>query len=101
MSRACLPSSVRKGPIATASGWLIQRANVIRASPSTASTESTVYQEGVCAHVTQVSVANRGEIAVRASRAASELGAGTVAMFQYKDHSSGTSVEGRRGLPAR
>src|SRR3712207_3849456 len=36
----------------------------------------------------KVLVANRGEIAVRAFRAAYELGAGTVAVFPYEDRNS-------------
>ncbi|HTI19683.1 MAG TPA: biotin carboxylase N-terminal domain-containing protein, partial [Kutzneria sp.] len=37
---------------------------------------------------TKVLVANRGEIAIRAFRAAYELGAGTVAVFPYEDRNS-------------
>ena len=37
---------------------------------------------------TKVVVANRGEIAVRAFRAAYELGAGTVAVFPHEDRNS-------------
>ncbi len=37
----------------------------------------------------KVLVANRGEIAIRALRAAYELGAGTVAVFPYEDRNSG------------
>ena len=36
----------------------------------------------------KVLVANRGEIAIRAFRAAYELGAGTVAVFPYEDRNS-------------
>ncbi|MFE6924563.1 biotin carboxylase N-terminal domain-containing protein, partial [Nocardia sp. NPDC057663] len=36
----------------------------------------------------QVLVANRGEIAIRAFRAAYELGVGTVAVFPYADRNS-------------
>ena len=36
----------------------------------------------------KILVANRGEIAIRAFRAANELGAGTVAVFPYEDRNS-------------
>ena len=36
----------------------------------------------------KVLVANRGEIAIRAFRAAYELGAGTVAVFPFEDRNS-------------
>ncbi|MBA4026384.1 MAG: hypothetical protein C0482_28925, partial [Gordonia sp.] len=36
----------------------------------------------------RILVANRGEIAIRAFRAAYELGAGTVAVFPYEDRNS-------------
>src|SRR6478672_1981126 len=36
----------------------------------------------------KILVANRGEIAIRAFRAAYELGAGTVAVFPYEDRNS-------------
>ena len=37
---------------------------------------------------TKILVANRGEIAIRAMRAAFELGAKTVAVFPYEDRNS-------------
>ncbi|WP_034273490.1 pyruvate carboxylase [Haloechinothrix halophila] len=56
----------------------------------------------------KVLVANRGEIAIRAFRAAYELGAGTVAVFPYEDRNSlhrlkaDQSLEiGERGHPVR
>ena len=49
----------------------------------------------------KVLVANRGEIAIRAFRAAYELGARTVAVFPYEDRNSDAPAEGRRVLPDR
>ncbi len=56
----------------------------------------------------KILVANRGEIAVRAFRAATELGVGTVAVFPYEDRhaeyraKSDESYEiGERGHPVR
>ena len=46
-------------------------------------------------------VANRGEIAVRAFRAAYELGLTTVAVFPYEDRNSVHRLVGRRVLPDR
>ena len=48
----------------------------------------------------KILVANRGEIAIRAFRAAVELGAKTVAVFPYEDRNS-APAEGRRGVPDR
>src|SRR5436190_18607052 len=56
----------------------------------------------------KVLVANRGEIAVRAFRAAYELGARTVAVFPYEDRNSEHTLRadeayeiGERGHPVR
>ena len=49
----------------------------------------------------KVLVANRGEIAVRAFRAATELGAQTVAVFPHEDRKSEHRPQGGRGLPDR
>ncbi|WP_234356320.1 pyruvate carboxylase [Blastococcus sp. Marseille-P5729] len=56
----------------------------------------------------KVLVANRGEIAIRAFRAAYELGAGTVAVFPYEDRNSEHRLKadeayeiGERGRPVR
>ncbi|MDG3011059.1 pyruvate carboxylase [Rhodococcus sp. D2-41] len=56
----------------------------------------------------KVLVANRGEIAIRAFRAAYELGAGTVAVFPYEDRNSGHRLKadeayqiGEPGHPVR
>ena len=56
----------------------------------------------------KVLVANRGEIAIRAFRAAYELGAGTVAVFPYEDRNSEHRLKadeayeiGERGHPVR
>ncbi|MDQ3887507.1 MAG: hypothetical protein M3308_10995, partial [Actinomycetota bacterium] len=56
----------------------------------------------------KVLVANRGEIAVRAFRAAYELGAHTVAVFPYEDRNSEHRLKadeayqiGERGHPVR
>ncbi|WP_127782701.1 pyruvate carboxylase [Rhodococcus sp. X156] len=56
----------------------------------------------------KVLVANRGEIAIRAFRAAYELGAGTVAVFAYEDRNSGHRMKadesyqiGEEGHPVR
>ena len=58
--------------------------------------------------VTKVLVANRGEIAIRAFRAAYELGAATVAVFPYEDRGSEHRLKadeayqiGERGHPVR
>jgi pyruvate carboxylase len=57
---------------------------------------------------TKVLVANRGEIAIRAFRAAYELGARTVAVFPYEDRNSEHRLKadeayeiGERGHPVR
>ena len=49
----------------------------------------------------KILVANRGEIAIRAFRAAYELGVASVAVFPYEDRNSAAPAEGRRGLPDR
>jgi pyruvate carboxylase len=56
----------------------------------------------------KVLVANRGEIAVRAFRAAYELGAQTVAVFPYEDRNAVHRIKadeaytiGERGHPVR
>ena len=56
----------------------------------------------------KVLVANRGEIAVRAFRAATEMGATTVAVFPYEDRGSEHRLKadeayeiGERGHPVR
>ena len=49
----------------------------------------------------KILVANRGEIAVRAFRAAYELGIDSVAVFPWEDRNSRAPAEGRRGLPDR
>ncbi|CAM3012147.1 pyruvate carboxylase [Skermania piniformis] len=58
--------------------------------------------------ISRVLVANRGEIAIRAFRAAFELGLGTVAVFPYEDRNSAHRVKadeayeiGERGHPVR
>jgi pyruvate carboxylase len=48
----------------------------------------------------KILVANRGEIAVRAFRAATELGAGTVAVFPWEDRLAEYQI-GERGHPVR
>ncbi len=50
---------------------------------------------------TKILVANRGEIAIRAFRAAYELGANTVAVYPYEDRNSLHRPEGGRGVPDR
>ena len=47
----------------------------------------------------KVLVANRGEIAVRAFRAAYELGASTVAVFPYEDRNSEHRMKADEVLP--
>ena len=70
------------------------------------------YPSGVAASMTpmfhKVLVANRGEIAVRAFRAAYELGLGTVAVFAYEDRNADHRVKatesyliGEEGHPVR
>src|SRR6476619_2738115 len=49
----------------------------------------------------KVLVANRGEIAVRAFRAATELGARTVAVFPYEDRKSEHRLKADEGHPIR
>ena len=62
----------------------------------------------VCAMFSKVLVANRGEIAIRAFRAAYEVGARTVAVFPYEDRWSEHRLKadeayeiGERGHPVR
>ena len=49
----------------------------------------------------KILVANRGEIAVRAFRAATELGARTVAVFPHEDRTLRAPAQGRRVVPDR
>ena len=62
----------------------------------------------VCRMFSKILVANRGEIAIRAFRAATEMGATTVAVFPYEDRGSEHRMKadeayeiGERGHPVR
>jgi len=68
----------------------------------------TIHQQGDTLLFSKVLVANRGEIAIRAFRAAYELGATTVAVFPYEDRGSEHRLKadeayeiGERGHPVR